>query len=83
MVNSFLLKQSELQDQDGLKLTLEANLDIEIELKGMKGQPNLVIRRLLTATNKSSSFLLNGKSSTGKEVTEKMKALNVQVGNLW
>ncbi len=26
-------KQSSLKDQDGLKLTLEANLEIEIELK--------------------------------------------------
>ena len=25
--------QSELKDQDGLKLTLEANLEVEIELK--------------------------------------------------
>ena len=28
-----MVLQSELKDQDGLKLTLEANLDIEIELK--------------------------------------------------
>lgn len=27
------LEKSVLKDQDGLKLTLEANLDIEIELK--------------------------------------------------
>ena len=26
-------EQSELKDKDGLKLTLEANLDVEIELK--------------------------------------------------
>jgi hypothetical protein len=56
---------------------------IEIELKGAKGQKNLVIRRNLSAKSKSSTLTLNGKSCTGKEITNRMAKLNVQVGNLW
>ncbi|KIK95336.1 hypothetical protein PAXRUDRAFT_25548 [Paxillus rubicundulus Ve08.2h10] len=55
---------------------------IEIELKGAKGQQNLVIRRNLSAKSRSSTFTLNGQSSTGKEVSIHMAKLNVQVGNL-
>lgn len=55
----------------------------EIELKGPPGKPNLVIRRNLIATQKGSSFTLNGKSVSGKEISQKMAELNVQVGNLW
>ncbi|GLB34268.1 putative P-loop containing nucleoside triphosphate hydrolase protein [Lyophyllum shimeji] len=55
---------------------------IEIELKGRKGEGNLVIRRTLSATSKSSSFTLNGRSASGKEIANKMAELNVQVGNL-
>ncbi|KAF8211899.1 hypothetical protein K438DRAFT_1957699 [Mycena galopus ATCC 62051] len=55
---------------------------IEIELKGPAGEPNLVIKRNLTATSKSSSFSINGKSATGHEVSERVGRLNVQVGNL-
>ncbi|KAG1892038.1 P-loop containing nucleoside triphosphate hydrolase protein [Suillus subluteus] len=56
---------------------------IEIELKGAKGQKNLVIRRNLSAKSKSSTLTLNGQSCTGKEITNRMAKLNVQVGNLW
>ncbi|KAH0588207.1 hypothetical protein H2248_006920 [Termitomyces sp. 'cryptogamus'] len=55
---------------------------IEIELKGKKGQGNLIIRRHLSATSKQSHFELNGKPATGKEINAKMAELNVQVGNL-
>ncbi|KAK7437355.1 Structural maintenance of chromosomes protein 5 [Stygiomarasmius scandens] len=55
---------------------------IEIELKGPKGKPNLVIRRHLKANSKASTFTLNGKAITGKEITAKMVELNVQIGNL-
>ncbi|KAF9236197.1 P-loop containing nucleoside triphosphate hydrolase protein [Melanogaster broomeanus] len=55
---------------------------IEIELKGAKGHKNLVIRRNLSAKSKSSTFTLNGQSSTGKEISNHMAKLNVQVGNL-
>jgi len=56
---------------------------IEIELKGHIGKYNLIIRRTLNAKSKSSTFTLNGKMASGKEVTQKMNDLNVQVGNLW
>ncbi|KAG1750955.1 P-loop containing nucleoside triphosphate hydrolase protein [Suillus occidentalis] len=55
---------------------------IEIELKGAKGQKNLVIRRNLSAKSKGSTLTLNGQSCTGKEITNRMAKLNVQVGNL-
>ncbi|KAJ7181755.1 P-loop containing nucleoside triphosphate hydrolase protein [Mycena crocata] len=55
---------------------------IEIELKSPPGSPNLVIKRSLSAKTKSSSFTVNGKGSTGREVTERVGKLNVQVGNL-
>ncbi|KAG6836487.1 hypothetical protein H0H93_007586 [Arthromyces matolae] len=55
---------------------------IEIELKGKKGQGNLVIRRHLSATSKTTRFEINGTRVSGKEITAKMAELNVQVGNL-
>lgn len=56
---------------------------IEIELKGKIGKKNLVVRRSLTSSSKGSTYSLNGQSATGREVTQKMNELNVQVGNLW
>ncbi|KAF7432634.1 Structural maintenance of chromosomes protein 5 [Pleurotus ostreatus] len=55
---------------------------IEIELKGSLGKPNVIIRRMLKSTSKSSQFLLNGKSASGRDINAKMAELNVQVGNL-
>ena len=56
---------------------------IEIELKGKIGKKNLVVRRSLNSSSKGSAYSLNGQSATGREVTQKMNELNVQVGNLW
>jgi chromosome segregation ATPase len=56
---------------------------IEIELKGRIGKKNLVVRRSLSSSSKGSTYTLNGHSATGREVTQKMNELNVQVGNLW
>ncbi|KAK0188724.1 P-loop containing nucleoside triphosphate hydrolase protein [Armillaria mellea] len=55
---------------------------IEIELKGPKGKPNLVIRRNLKSTSKTSTFTLNGVAAIGREISSQMAALNVQIGNL-
>ncbi|KJA29565.1 hypothetical protein HYPSUDRAFT_31485 [Hypholoma sublateritium FD-334 SS-4] len=55
---------------------------IEIELKGPKNKPNLVIRRNLNARSKTSTFTLNGQAASGREINLKMAELNVQVGNL-
>ena len=56
---------------------------IEIELKGPKGKPNLVIRRNLKAHSKVNSFTINGEPATGKQITSRMQELNVQISNLW
>lgn len=56
---------------------------IEIELKGKIREKNLVVRRNLNSTSKGSTYYLNGQAATGREVTQKMNELNVQVGNLW
>jgi chromosome segregation ATPase len=56
---------------------------IEIELKGKIGKKNLVVRRNLSSTSKGSTYSLNGQAATGREVTQKMNDLNIQVGNLW
>ncbi|GJJ08189.1 hypothetical protein Clacol_002397 [Clathrus columnatus] len=55
---------------------------VELELKGKSGTPNLIIRRSITSKNRSSQFTLNGANSTGREITERLTELNVQVGNL-
>ncbi|KAL6307041.1 P-loop containing nucleoside triphosphate hydrolase protein [Sparassis latifolia] len=55
---------------------------IEIELKGLMGKSNLVVRRMLSAKSKSSTFTLNGQSASGKEINARMAELNVQVSNL-
>lgn len=56
---------------------------IEIELKGAKGQPNLVIKRTLNARSKANQFYINGNTASGKEINGRMQELNVQVSNLW
>ncbi|KAH9016086.1 P-loop containing nucleoside triphosphate hydrolase protein [Lactarius hengduanensis] len=53
-----------------------------VELKGKIGKQNLVVRRNLSSSSKGSTYSLNGQSATGREVTQKMNELNVQVGNL-
>lgn len=58
------------------------NGHIEIELKGPPNEPNLVIRREIQRNNKANSFKLNGRAASGKEISEQMARLNVQVGNL-
>ncbi|KAF9266101.1 P-loop containing nucleoside triphosphate hydrolase protein [Marasmius fiardii PR-910] len=55
---------------------------VEIELKGPKGRPNLVIRRKMTSRSKANSFTLNGRPCTAKEVSSRMAQLNVQISNL-
>jgi chromosome segregation ATPase len=47
------------------------------------GTPNLIIRRQIFSDKKSSTFTLNGTAATGKEVSEKITELNIQVANLW
>ena len=56
---------------------------IEIELKGLPGKKNQVIRRNLKANSKGSSFTLNGEGTTATVVKNCVRDLNVQVDNLW
>lgn len=60
----------------------KADGHVEIELKGPAGKPNLVVRRNLKAGIKSSTYALNGKPASGKEISDQVAKLNVQVGNL-
>ncbi|KAG8991499.1 Structural maintenance of chromosomes protein 5, partial [Tulasnella sp. 427] len=55
---------------------------VEIEIKGRKGMRNTVIRRDINSKNRSSTWLMNGKSVSMKEVTAKVKDFNIQVDNL-
>ncbi|KAL5529915.1 SMC5 [Sanghuangporus sanghuang] len=56
---------------------------IEIELKGPIGEPNIIIRRALSATMTSQqSFTLNGSQTSGKEISARVEALGIQVNNL-
>jgi chromosome segregation ATPase len=56
---------------------------VEIELKGPLGGRNVVIRRKLTAKSKTSSFTMDGRQASGKEVQAMMAELNIQVDSLW
>ncbi|KAI0787066.1 P-loop containing nucleoside triphosphate hydrolase protein [Irpex lacteus] len=76
---SVLGRQSEIQSF--VKLGKEDG-HIEIELKGPKGRPNIVVRRTLSARSKTSQFTINGSTVTGREVNQRMQELNVQVTNL-
>ena len=55
---------------------------VEIELKGPIGKPNIVIRRNINSKNKTSTWLLNGKSSPKGTVDKAVEKCDVQVSNL-
>lgn len=56
---------------------------IEIELKGPKGQPNLVIQRHIESKDhRTHVFTLNGVKVKGTKITEHVEALGIQVNNL-
>ncbi len=54
---------------------------IEVEIK--KIPRNLVIHRTLNANLNSSSWLLNGKQISEKQIKEAISSLNIQIDNLW
>lgn len=68
---------------------------IEIELKGPKSRPNLIIHRdinkTLVSNNEgtvrkekvSTSFTINGEQTTGRHISEQVEGLGIQVNNLW
>ncbi|KAG9041717.1 Structural maintenance of chromosomes protein 5, partial [Tulasnella sp. UAMH 9824] len=55
---------------------------VEIEIKGRKGMRNTVIKRDMNSKNRSSTWTMNGKSVSMKEVVAKVKDFNIQVDNL-
>ncbi|KAG8923808.1 Structural maintenance of chromosomes protein 5, partial [Tulasnella sp. 408] len=55
---------------------------VEIEIKGRKGMRNTVIKRDMNSKNRSSTWMMNGKSVSMKEVVAKVKDFNIQVDNL-
>lgn len=55
---------------------------VEIELKGPIGKPNLVVRRNINSKSRTSTWLLNGKSSTKIAVDAAVLDCDVQVANL-
>ncbi|KAG5520093.1 hypothetical protein PMAC_001169 [Pneumocystis sp. 'macacae'] len=54
---------------------------IEIELKGFGKDPNTLVSRVIYNDN-TSTWQLNGISSTHKQVREKMDEFNIQIDNL-
>ncbi|GAA5857620.1 hypothetical protein JCM8547_004301 [Rhodosporidiobolus lusitaniae] len=60
----------------------EAATWIEIELKGKPGKKNLIIKRHLSRDSEKTTFEVNGKDKSAKDVQEYMEELQVQIGNL-
>lgn len=55
---------------------------VEMELKGQIGKPNIVIRRNINSKNRTSTWLLNGKSANKNAVDAAVAKCDVQVSNL-
>ncbi|KIO22019.1 hypothetical protein M407DRAFT_28434 [Tulasnella calospora MUT 4182] len=55
---------------------------VEIEIKGRKGMRNTVIKRDMNSKNRTSTWSMNNKSVSMKEVVAKVKDFNIQVDNL-
>lgn len=53
-----------------------------VELKGPHGKPNLVIERSFSMGSETSSWRLNGKSTTATSIKENVHKLNIQIDNL-
>ncbi|KAN0060807.1 Structural maintenance of chromosomes protein 5 [Thecaphora frezii] len=55
---------------------------IELELQGLPGQRNIVIRRTLVKTDNTSDWFLNGHKSSKREVTERVGEFEIDISNL-
>lgn len=55
---------------------------IEIELKGLPGDRNIVIRRSIERKSNSSEWTINSKKASTKDVTEAVSQFDVSVDNL-
>ncbi|ORX40221.1 putative nucleus protein [Kockovaella imperatae] len=56
--------------------------ETEIELKGRTGEPNVQIRRKFNREDNKSDWLMNGRASTHKAVTDVVTSFGVQANNL-
>lgn len=57
---------------------------IELELKGLPGERNMVIvRELHKNMVRQASFTVNGEKCSGAKVSERVKELGIQMDNLW
>jgi chromosome segregation ATPase len=57
--------------------------ETEIELKAPRGKSNYVITRKFQMGNEKSTWQLNGKSKTKKDIEQLVTKLGVQANNLW
>ncbi|WFD32277.1 Structural maintenance of chromosomes protein 5 [Malassezia sp. CBS 17886] len=55
---------------------------VELELQGMPGGRNVVIRRTIFYESSTSDWTLNGAPATGKSVAQAIAPFHIQVGNL-
>lgn len=55
---------------------------IEIELKGLAGEDNVTIKRLISRKNNSSEWRLNGRTSTARAVNDAVGRFDINVDNL-
>lgn len=56
---------------------------VEIELKGKPGKTNTTIKRSINAKDNKSTFEIDGRSASKKDVQNTVGKLNVDVNNLW
>jgi len=57
--------------------------ETEIELKASRGKRNYVILRRFQKGNEKSVWLLNGKTTTKRDIDALVARLGVQANNLW
>lgn len=56
---------------------------IEIELKGRRGKGNSVVHREFSRIDDKSTFTLNGRNSTRRDIQKLVMEYGVQANNLW
>ncbi|KAB8336982.1 hypothetical protein FH972_021286 [Carpinus fangiana] len=56
--------------------------EIEIELKGLEGRNNRIIKRIIKADGNKSTWSIDGEQSNNKRVLECSRGFNIQVDNL-
>lgn len=57
--------------------------EIEIELKGRRGKRNSIVHRTFSRADDKSTFTLNGRNCTRRDILKLVKDYGVQANNLW